>query len=278
MDFVQLTDGQRREFDKNGFLIVRNVLDDNLIAQLTADADRLMQAHMFDVDGQRTSGLQVHLREGVVQLPSFAPLLSHAATVPLVVQLLGPNIHLHTATITYKDPEPDGEEHRGWHRDIGLSEDLGHRGLPRVGIKVCYCLTDFLEPRSGLTLMAAGSQLNQTPLQIAKGDVDPAAVVEARLGAGDALLFENRTFHASAPKRTGGTSKAVFYGYSFRWMKVEANLFPPDARLLENAKDDVERQLLGGYASVDTPPEALRHWAELHGAVSQPIPWTTEVL
>ena len=266
MDFVRLTDAQRREFDTKGFLLVRQVLDAALIGQLIEDADRLMDAHGPG-----------HLRKGVVQAPSFAPLLSHPATVPLVVQLLGPNIHLHTATITYKAPQPDAAEARGWHRDIGISDDLGHQNLPRVGLKVCYCLTDFLEPSSGMTLMAPGSHLLQTPLPVKKDALDPEGVFEAGLQAGDALFFENRIFHSSAPNRSKRTSKVVFYGYSYRWMKVEKNLFPPDPSLLEAAEDEVDRQLLGGYIAVDTPHEALKNWAAEHGLPAEPPPWVMEV-
>jgi ectoine hydroxylase-related dioxygenase (phytanoyl-CoA dioxygenase family) len=265
MDFVQLTDAQRRAFDENGFLVVRNVLDAGLIEQLIEDADRLMHVHGPG-----------HLRKGVVQEPAFAHLLSHPATVPLVVQLLSPNIHLHTATITYKSSQPDVEDFRGWHRDIGISDDLGHQGLPRVGLKVCYCLTDFMEPSSGITLMAPGSHLLQTALPIKKGALDPEEVVEARLQAGDALFFENRIFHSGAPNRSKRTSKVVFYGYSYRWMKVEDNLFPPDPRLLAEAEDDVDKQLLGGYVKPDTPPQALRDWAEQHGVPAGPPPWIME--
>ena len=84
-------------------------------------------------------------RKGVVRFGN------HATTVPLVVQLLGPNIHLHSTTLLYKRPEsPDIPAfRRGWHRDIRIPKDLGHKQLPRVGIKICYCLTDFFQPNSG---------------------------------------------------------------------------------------------------------------------------------
>ena len=278
MDFVPLTPAQRRDFDENGFLVVRDVLDQSTIEQLTGAADRLMQAHIFDQDGNRVQGLRVHLRRRVIQEEAFAPLLSHSATVPLVVQLLGPNIHLHSATITYKDPEDpaDTRDSRGWHRDIGITEDLGHQGLPRVGIKVCYCLTDFRESRSGITLMASGSHLHPAPLPVRKGELDPEEVVEPRLRIGDALLFENRIFHSAAPNLSDHTSKVMFYGYSYRWMKVDANLDPPDERLLEKADDDIDYQLLGGYLNVDDPPEALKSWAEHHDMAPAPVTWVTE--
>ena len=42
MEFVQLTDAQREEFEENGYFIVRSVLDSDMIERLTEAGDRLM--------------------------------------------------------------------------------------------------------------------------------------------------------------------------------------------------------------------------------------------
>src|SRR5207249_3637008 len=103
---------------------------------------------------------------------------------------LSPNIHLHSTALIYKRPErPDSVPfRRGWHRDIRIPKDLGHRALPLVGIKICYCLTDFHGPDCGMTLMARGTHLRDSPLEISKGKVDPTdvEVCDLRLNAGDA--------------------------------------------------------------------------------------------
>jgi len=41
MDFVRLTEEQRRSFDDDGFLVVRNALDRDTVDTLTAAADRV---------------------------------------------------------------------------------------------------------------------------------------------------------------------------------------------------------------------------------------------
>ena len=97
---------------------------------------------------------QLDLRPGLLREEALFELVTNPSTVPLVVQLMGPNIHLHSTAIICKRPEnPDLPPfRRGWHRDIRMARDLGHAGLPRVGIKVCYCLTDFRSDRCGMTL------------------------------------------------------------------------------------------------------------------------------
>ena len=272
MNFVRLTDAQRRTFGADGFLIVPQAIDAETVARLTRGGDRLAGSFIND-----PAEVQIQLRRGIVQEEAFDTLVSNAATVSLVVQLLSPNIHLHSASLIYKKPQdPPMPSARGWHRDIGIAEDLGHAGLPRLGIKVCYCLCDFSAPNSGMTLMARGTHRNATPLSIPIGAVDPPSVVDPLLRAGDAILFENRIFHTAAPNLSRRTSKVVIYGYAYRWMKTDQYLDPPDEQVLERAATDTDRQLLGGYRNVDEVPRALIDWAQEHGVNPDPVSWTAE--
>jgi len=273
MDFVLLTEAQRHDFNTDGFLIVPQALDAKTIVQLIKAGDRLMESFIND-----PTSPQCQLRRGIIQEQAFDPLVANPVTVPLIVQLLTPNIHLHSASLIYKKPQDAATTapSRGWHRDIGIAEDLGHAGLPRAGIKVCYSLTDFPELNTGMTLMARGSHRNTEPLSIGPNDVDPPTVVDPPLRAGDAILFENRTFHSAAPNLSDRTSKVVIYGYAYRWMKVDHNLDPPDEQVLQRAGNEIDRQLLGGYRNVDEKPQALIDWAERHGVNPESVGWTAE--
>jgi ectoine hydroxylase-related dioxygenase (phytanoyl-CoA dioxygenase family) len=280
MDFVPLTAEQRRSFDEDGFLVVRGALAAPEVARLLEACDRLAGVFLDKpVVLGRPEYNHLDLRPGLLREQALWELVAHSPAVPLVVQLLGPNIHLHSTALICKRPEnPDGPRfRRGWHRDIRIPQDLGHEGLPRVGVKICYCLTDFHRPESGLTLLARGSHLRTEPLAVRRGEVDPEGVelCDLRLDAGDAFLFENRLYHTAAPNLSGRTSKVLMYGYAYRWMKQEIYLESPDERGLWQA-DPVTRQLLGGYRDVDTQPWALKHWAERHGVLPRPVPWTIE--
>lgn len=280
MDFVPLTSDQRRAFAEDGFLVVPNALDRETVDRLLSVADRLADSflHKPVVDGKPEYN-HLDLRRGLMREKALFDLVTHSTTVPLVVQLLGPNIHLHSTSIIYKRPET-GELptfRRGWHRDIRMARDLGNAGLPLAGLKICYCLTDFLEPNSGMTLMARGTHLHNAALKIPKGAADPvdAEVCDLRLKAGDALFFEHRIFHTAAPNLSNRTSKVVIYGYSYRWMRTEVYLETSEAPDSVQT-DPITRQLLGGYRDVDTPPWALERWARKHGLPREPIRWTTE--
>jgi Phytanoyl-CoA dioxygenase (PhyH) len=281
VDFTRLTSEQRRSFDEDGFLVVPNALSAEVVRQLTEAGDRLAESffkkpELFD----RPEYNHLDLRPGLLREDALLALVANDSTVPLVVQLLSPNIHLHSTTLIYKRPErPEAPAfRRGWHRDIRIPKDLGHAGLPRVGVKVCYCLTDFHQPDSGMTLMARGSHLRTTPLSIRKGQVDPSdvEVCDLRMNSGDALLFENRIFHTAAANRSDRISKVLMYGYAYRWMKPEVYLEGRDKQYIPNVSL-ITRQLLGGYRDVDTQPWALQDWARRHHVEPEPVPWTVEI-
>lgn len=281
MDFVRLTTQQQRSFAQDGFLVVPDALSPAAVKRLVEAGDQLADLFLKKPEVlNRPEYNHLDLRPGLLMKEAFFELIANSSTVPLVVQLMSPNIHLHSTTLIYKRPETPNAPafRRGWHRDIRIPRDLGHRCLPLVGIKICYCLTDFDQTDAGMTLMVRGSHMRTEPLTLAKGQVDPLheEVCDLRLKAGDAFLFENRTFHSAAPNRSTRVSKVLMYGYSYRWMKPEVYLENPDGKLLQRG-DAIVRQLLGEYRDVDTQPWALQQWARRHGANPAPVPWVVEI-
>lgn len=282
MKFTRLTAEQRQHFDDAGYLIIRNALDDAEVSRLIEAGDRLMASGMLE--GRESYGPTFDgLRNCIAKDDAFVPLLTQATTVPLVVQLLGEHIKLVTSHWIHKEPDPPGtpSTHRqpGWHRDImGMPGDLGHANVPRVEIKIAYYLTDLSEPQSGVTLVAPGSNHLKGPLEIPEGQPDPAGVVEPSLRPGDALLFENRTFHAGGVNLSGRARKAVMFGYSYYWMGNFDYVTQPD-EVLEKV-DDIGKQLLGGLKDPDGRfipggiSDPLIRWAEEHGVSFRHEPQT----
>ena len=120
MDFFQLTEEERRDFDADGFLIIPQAIDAKTVTRLTEAGDQLMKSFMDD-----PKSVYSQRRDGIVQEEAFDSLISTSTTISRVVQLLSPNIHLHTASLIYKKPQPPDTTppDRGWHRDAGITEE-----------------------------------------------------------------------------------------------------------------------------------------------------------
>ncbi len=263
MEFVALQDAQRRFFDENGFLIVRNAIDSESLRRIVQAADRLVAARYVE-SGQRRASLTNVMAES----SAFLPLLTWPTTVPLLVQLLSHNIHLTKSHLIYKYPDlPSADEPTYWHRDIAnSSEDLGFAGNTRMEIKIAYHLSDCPTPGCGNTWLAPGSNNLDSPLPIPSGQHDPVEVLEPQLMAGDAFLFENRTFHRQGLNRTKRVRKVLMIGYSYAWLAPN-DYVEQAAGFLARVEDPIARQLLGASRkpNLQIDDNSLRAWARRHG-------------
>ncbi len=271
--FVKLTEAQRAQFRDEGYLIVRNALDEDQIHQLLEAGDRLI-ATDERLNRHKTSEYYDGFRNCIVMDDAFIPLLTNDITLPLVIQLLGSNLQLSTSHLIYRHPDPPGTpdsiRRPGWHRDGGrIMRDLGEARYPRMGLKCAFYLTDLSEPNSGVTMLAQGSNQLVEKIDIPEGAADPENALEPLLNPGDCVIFEYRTWHAGAPNFTSRTRKAVMIGYCYRWLKP-LDFVKQDRSFLdklnhlesylagEEIDDTLEFQPTGGF-------NPLNKWCAEHG-------------
>ena len=95
-------------------------------------------------------------------------------------------------------------------------------------------------------------------------DRDPPNATPVCVEPGTAVLFDRRLWHSPSPNTSDVTRKAVFYGYSYRWLRPRDNLKIED---YPDCHDPIRRQLLGasgdghGYSSPQPEDVPLREWA-----------------
>ena len=262
MKFTRLEHEQREFFDQNGYMVVHNALDADMLGRVTAACDRIVEEKYEDLGSGRVSLVNV-----VVEDDLFLPLLTWETTVPLVVQLLSFDIRLAKSHLIYNYPDPqDAKPSTDWHRDFMESPfDLGPHRYPRMMIKIAYQLTDTTS-LSGNTILVPGSNNYTHRFQIPGGKNDPDGAVELELRAGDAFLFESRTFHRIGLNRTNVPRKCLMMGYGYGWLTPLDYDVQPDW-LLEKVTDPIARQLVGGNKMPGTiiDPWALKEWAEKYG-------------
>ena len=162
MDFLPITVEQQNQFDQEGYLIIRQAIEEETIAKLIAAGDRLIHSNLIVNRQQREDGRYDGFRNCITLDDSFIPLDAHPRFLSLVVQLLGANLQLMTSHLIYKSPEIPGTSSMcrspGWHRDYYQAmNDLGHYSIPRIVLKCAYYLTDLSQPNSGVTMVAPGS-------------------------------------------------------------------------------------------------------------------------
>jgi ectoine hydroxylase-related dioxygenase (phytanoyl-CoA dioxygenase family) len=242
---------QREQFDRDGFLVLRNVLEPELVERLIAVADRLSG------EGVERDGLSERRhwqrRNCLPCNPVFLDLLDHPRVLPVVAAILGWDIHLITSHLIVRSPTPDADAHfkgEGWHRDGGQSSWEMSEPHPRILLKVAYFLSDQSEPGRGNTRVVPGSNRLTGPLAWETGAPHPYGAIEVLGRPGDAFLFEQRTYHAVGPNLSDLTRKTLFMGYGFRWVHPMDYHPMHDYTDLYAQANPIQRQLLGETKTV----------------------------
>mgnify|MGYP001205570090 FL=1 len=259
MKFVKITKKQQSDFDRDGLLVVKNVLDSDTIKKVTK---------LFDANKKSQPPPKNYYSNSFVSLTPESEILTklicNNTIVSLMVQLMSPEIIAGPGMgAIYKPPQkqldgplnkkkgfshpfvhPEYPAQWNWHRDLNnwLPNDP-RRGT--CGINVFFCLTDAVEENSGSTLLIPGSYKYTKQITINKKTGYPNDhYIEPSVKAGDVYFFSQSTYHAVGPNFSNSTMKLAIVGYKYLWMNYIN--FADDKKVkpqLANAKAGLESML-----------------------------------
>ena len=265
-----LTEDERLEFERNGFLIIPDALTPQMTSDIEGIVDRIDAQHRVETEMDAHEWL--HKLDFVGQDEIFLDLLDWHKVFPKVWGILGWNIQLY---LTHMDvtppPPPDAEQEKkrlGWHQDSGrLNAELETNPRPRISVKVGYFLTDTTEVGRGNFYVIPGSH-TQNRLEFSPDDVsDPEGATPVCVSPGTAVIFDRRIWHSRSPNESDITRKVLFYGYSYRWLRPRDDMTV--GSFLDRC-DPIRCQLLGastswhGYTSPTDEDVPLKVWLAEH--------------
>ena len=242
---VELSSEQKQFVDTNGYLLINNALPPNVVAEIDAAVDEVFEkesaAGNLDADGK------LNLRNCITHHEAFLQLLDWHKTFPYACGVLNWNIQMitsHLIVLPSKDEPPDDVKTKiGLHRDGGTSYREMQEPHPRILLKIAYAISDQSDPASGATVLVPGSnRLTGMPAR------DPETgwargAISMNVNAGDAFLFEQRTYHGIGHNWSGLPRKTIFMGYAYRWVKPMDYIMMPDE--LVDRCNPIQKQLLG---------------------------------
>jgi ectoine hydroxylase len=257
-----LTDDDRATIERDGYLLLRGVLERPMVERLQAVSER--------EDGQyrQQSGVGPHhvlnLHDLVARDELWLELVDLPTTFAKVWGVLGWNIQLFHTQLIVTPPAPPGAARGayGWHQDNNrMNLDLETNPQPRVSVKVGYFLTDLPNEGMGNLAVVPGSHLAARP--DTASEEPPAGAIEIVADAGDAVLFDRRLWHAASTNTSARTRVFVTFGYSYRWLRPKSAMQHAD---VFGRLDPIRRQLLGwassanGYFDPTDEDAPLRAW------------------
>ncbi|MFZ4719217.1 MAG: phytanoyl-CoA dioxygenase family protein [Ilumatobacteraceae bacterium] len=230
----RLTASQWEQFDRDGFVVVEDLVDEHTLAAVRACTDRCCAEVDEVLAGLPDERIFIAEKGAITFAPHIAlqhdVLFGLAASSPVtdvVADLIGPDARLYHDQAVYKANEKP--RRFPWHQDNGYAFVT-----PEHYLTIWLALSD-VSLESGCVWAAPGMHRGGTlvheyvdPLgwQIFDEPPVPAAAVPVR--AGSAVVFSSLTPHLTGPNTSGEMRKAYILQY-----------VGPSARRFESPTDDV---------------------------------------
>ncbi len=248
LGMAELSANQRAFFEDNGYLVIKGALPASVVREIDAAVDEIHAQER--AEGRLRDDGKLDLRNCIVRHEAFFRLLDWPATAPLAWGLLNWNIQLNTSHLIVlpsgPEPAPDEKRRVGLHRDGGTSYAEMQEPHPRILLKIAYAISDQSHPSCGATILVPGSNRLSGRPAVDPETGWPYGAVSMNVNAGDAFIFEQRTWHAIGRNWSGTARKTIFVGYAYRWVKPMDYVVMPEALLARC--NPIQRQLLGAVS------------------------------
>lgn len=200
----QLSDEERGQLDRDGFLLISSVLSAEQVAAVCARLDELLE-----VEGD-SAGKEVHQEAGTERLANlidkgseFEPFFGQPKVLAAIAHVLKGDLKLSSLNARFALP---GQGLQGLHADWGRLESPGE-------YQVCnsiWLLDDFTA-ENGATRAVPGSHAwgNRLPGDVMEDVRAPHSAEVLLLGkAGDVVVFNSHTWHGGTLNRTDARRRA----------------------------------------------------------------------
>lgn len=213
-----LTDEQARQFDRDGFVVLPNVIDAEVIAEITEELDRFeakMEAFLQTRPDGRASIAESGAITFTAQLLKRSDLLRQFATreifLDLCRDLVGPDVNMYWDQAVYKKSEKP--RRFPWHQDNGYTY------IEPQDYLTCWVPLVHATVENGCPMVAPGLHRMGT---LEHHYVDPLGFecltdyegVAAEVKAGGVVVFSSLTPHLTGPNRTEAVRKAYILQYA----------------------------------------------------------------
>jgi ectoine hydroxylase-related dioxygenase (phytanoyl-CoA dioxygenase family) len=236
---------QREAFGREGYFVMENVLEPELLAALTAELD-VVEAGVDQFLGTQEGGRFTIAEQGAITFSPHAVLSSaaartvarHRTMVGLARDLLGPDVNLYWDQAVYKKTEK--RRRFPWHQDNGYTFVE-----PQLYLTVWLALTEATVD-NGCPWVIPGAHREGTLRHHWVDPIgwqcfaDPPGAQAAPVAAGGAVVFSSVTPHLTGPNSTDAVRKAYIVQYAVEGTEVlqgDPGAGPPTGRMRADDPD-----------------------------------------
>ncbi|MBA3708247.1 MAG: phytanoyl-CoA dioxygenase family protein [Planctomycetes bacterium] len=236
-----MDDAERFDFDRQGYLVIRNLLSSAEVASLTSAVDALeehalahapvqpRQAIVWGLvtrhdaqKGYHSQGEQAPRSTLVVEDfwnadDAFDVLVDHEPTMRFIRRAVQGRITINNSEVRYRYPGNCTQAHMGGPIGAKYRYAVNAQGIDCMMVRMVYFLHD-VRCRDGAFSVVPGTHKSPfTPPARELPDDEPG-MIGLEVGAGDAILFTENLRHGGLVNRSDRTRKTLHVGYGPSWL------------------------------------------------------------
>jgi hypothetical protein len=205
-----MTPEEKFMFDLDGYLIIRNVLTPDEVAEMNEIADRAFPREAGQTGIHRTSRVSLWGEP-------FKRLIDHPKVLPYLIELMGPYVRLdHDYCIFMVEGDAGGRLHGG--ETVGDHWYKYRDGVMRNGLSVVtYFLAGAAEGDGGFACIPGSHKTNflsKVPDDVRRFERPAHYVAQPAVEAGDALFFTEALVHGTMTWCAKHERRSLLYKYS----------------------------------------------------------------
>jgi hypothetical protein len=221
-----MTSEEKFTFDLEGYLVVKNVLTPQEVADMNATADEVFPPGGDNISYRRDNPVS---RWG----PAFQALIDHPRIVPYLIELLGPKVRIDHGYCIFMTRGGSGGSLHGGETDRSPDHWYRYRdGVMRNGLTVVtYFLTHSNVGDGGFCCVPGSHKSNlvaNLPRDVSTFERPAHYVAQPEVEAGDALIFTEALIHGTMPWTADHERRAFLYKYSPGHSSWSQSYYDPD--------------------------------------------------
>lgn len=261
-DGLPLTEEQLKNWNRDGYLIVENILTKEELQRLLSEVDNVV-AQQDDNDRRKNTEKNhgkeyFNIHNPFEYTDALDYLLDHPKTFDIVTFLMGPYIQAMSCHVFVRHPSHANSTNIGkFHTDSGpsLQRILPAPGNLPLQLKVQFFLTDILDDNLSNFIAIPGSHLKRVTYHhpyclipecnqyLEKGELPPGAK-QLKVKAGDILIHTLTLWHAVAPNLSQNTRRSISIRYGQMWFK---DYYSNITETVRSRMTQRQRRLLGDF-------------------------------
>lgn len=237
-----MTETEQYEFDRQGFLVLRNFLTDEEVTRLRLAIDSLEQHAMehYQLEPRKSGnfGSEYHLNaergyhvtgghqygqtfiiEDFFNFDSaFDFLVNHPKTNSYISSLVQEEIGINNSELRIRYPGNCSSTHGGGYcRSYKYRYSVNAKGIDCMMVRFIYFTHD-VSNTDGAFCVESGSHKSEFPVPYqCHVDEDPG-MIGLEVNSGDAIVFTENLRHGGLTNRSGEPRKTLHVGYGPGWM------------------------------------------------------------